>query len=93
MKDGRTEMGKGVTKKGLEIYWNIYEVILRERHESKKFDDDFLKSKLHELEGGKKVVKKKRKVVQSDEYIDVHRKLMRAMAEEEGSDLEKWMKV
>ena len=39
------------------------------------------------------VVKKKRKVVQNDEYIDVHRKLMRAMAEEEGSDLEKWMKV
>ena len=31
MKDGCTEMGKGVTKKGLEIYWNIYEVILRER--------------------------------------------------------------
>ena len=59
MRDGRTEMGKGVMKKGLEIYWNIFEVIQRERHESKKIDDDILKSKLHELEGGKKVVKKK----------------------------------
>ena len=59
----------------------------------KQFDDDFLKSKQHELDGGKKVVKKKRKVVKNDEYIDVHCKLMRAMAKEEGSDLENWMKV
>ena len=61
-----------------------------QRWSSKKFDIDFLYSKLEEVDGGKNVVKKKRKVKVNDEYNDVHRKLMKAMAEEEGRDMENW---
>ena len=36
------------------------------------------------------MAKKKQKVKENDEYINVHRNLMRNMAKEEGSDMENW---
>ena len=91
-RDGSTAMGCGVTKEGLEIYYNIYKVIKKERRESRKFDEDFLNSKKQELGDDEKKIPRKRKEKEEDEYIDVHRKLMRAMAEDEGSDFENWTK-
>ena len=43
-------------------------------------------------DGKRKVPPRKRKEKEEDEYIDVHRELMRAMAEDEGSDFENWTK-
>ena len=88
--DGRTAKGCGVTAEGLEVYFNILTQIIKERKSSKQFDIDFLNSKLAEVEPGTKVVDKKRKVRVVDEYNEVHSKLMRAMAEEEGSDMDNW---
>ena len=39
------------------------------------------------------VKKKRRRVKENDEYSDVHGKLMRKMAGEEGSDMENWEEV
>ena len=70
MGDGRSAKGCGVSKEGLEVYCNILHPIQMERSNNRKF-------KLAEGEGGKKVVKRKRKVKVNDKYNVVHHKLMR----------------